>query len=478
MAVSKSINDADALLVFSVGPVLCCAPALTVETVMMPPALHKPPGTDRNNPGVFHHPLGMVSVVDLRQRFGVEESDWRSPGRMVVTEISGGHAGFMVDEIMDVMQWPQQGWGKLPALVPREVFKKTLLLKNQIHLYADFDDLYKFRESGYLRAHIAMLVEKQKQVTDIQKTHATPITQDVIIPPAEITQPVRPEPSITFSSRETIAPNPINPHRPVESSPSLQHRHVPAINQKPTGSRLTSASGASLSRHTDTAARPKTTRPVAVTRQSEVPVTAAVEKFPFAENQVELARTDASNKNASGIYLIFGILFLLLVALVLVMTSFNQDRVVVADRSATAITAPVSMPVEIEPGFEPEPGPLPVPVYQASVSQDAEGIVITIDAADELLEQKADSDSTNVIRNDETPADTALNLATPIPAAKEKIIVHVVVKGDTLWDIAKRYVRNPWRYPELAKLSNIKNPHRIYPGNKVKIIMRTAAKTE
>ncbi|MDH5327766.1 MAG: LysM peptidoglycan-binding domain-containing protein [Gammaproteobacteria bacterium] len=49
-------------------------------------------------------------------------------------------------------------------------------------------------------------------------------------------------------------------------------------------------------------------------------------------------------------------------------------------------------------------------------------------------------------------------------------IVHVVVKGDTLWDIAKRYIQNPFRYKELAKLSKIKNPHKIYPGMRVKIV--------
>ena len=58
------------------------------------------------------------------------------------------------------------------------------------------------------------------------------------------------------------------------------------------------------------------------------------------------------------------------------------------------------------------------------------------------------------------------------PLVPEKVInevVHVVVKGDTLWAIAKKYVKNPFLYPELARLSNIKNPHRIYPGNRVRI---------
>jgi hypothetical protein len=44
---------------------------------------------------------------------------------------------------------------------------------------------------------------------------------------------------------------------------------------------------------------------------------------------------------------------------------------------------------------------------------------------------------------------------------------YVVVRGDTLWSIAQRYTDSPWRWPELWNLNKdeIKNPHRIYPGN-------------
>lgn len=49
------------------------------------------------------------------------------------------------------------------------------------------------------------------------------------------------------------------------------------------------------------------------------------------------------------------------------------------------------------------------------------------------------------------------------------IITHVVKKGDTLWDIAEKYVNDPFRYPELAELSNIQNPDLIYPGDIVRI---------
>lgn len=52
-----------------------------------------------------------------------------------------------------------------------------------------------------------------------------------------------------------------------------------------------------------------------------------------------------------------------------------------------------------------------------------------------------------------------------------KRFTHVVVKGDTLWHITQRYLDNPHRYPELAKASDINNPHRIYPGDIIRIIV-------
>jgi LysM repeat protein len=59
--------------------------------------------------------------------------------------------------------------------------------------------------------------------------------------------------------------------------------------------------------------------------------------------------------------------------------------------------------------------------------------------------------------------------ANPIELAPDAPDRHVVVPGDTLWGISAKFLKDPYRWPELWKMNTeqVKNPHRIYPGQVV-----------
>lgn len=59
---------------------------------------------------------------------------------------------------------------------------------------------------------------------------------------------------------------------------------------------------------------------------------------------------------------------------------------------------------------------------------------------------------------------------TPVSAGPDEVI-HVVKKGDTLWDLANAYLKDPFRWPDVFRRNTdiVENPHWIYPGETIRI---------
>lgn len=93
---------------------------------------------------------------------------------------------------------------------------------------------------------------------------------------------------------------------------------------------------------------------------------------------------------------------------------------------------------EAEPVSEPEPEPV--------VPEAKEDEIIIIEKAEEVV-----------------PAQP------PVAEEKPKNITYKIKWGDTLWDIADTYYKNPWKYKYIARYNGIKNPDYIISGTKIVI---------
>ena len=619
-----NLENSNALLLYKVGPVLVCSPTLPVESVVLPPHLTTMPGASEAEPGVFKSLYGMVRVVDLRVRFGVDRADRKSPGQIVIAEVAGGHAGFWVDRIEDVATFPERGWSQLPSHVPKQVFGRALLQGDDIRLYADFENLYKFKSSGYLRHHIELL--KKNEIKEKEKSQSRTIerfnnksnslasmpgvkdrqadnnSNDKKLNAAPVGAPEAEQlhnKKITGYAAETA---PFRKNEINESFKPLAEKNATQQIIQSSGKQFNSKAKAAdkpFAQVKNTADDKERQRPIyhSVLNQSDASVknTGEENKTITADTRPNASQVTHADESDSGgsvfwwglaafILMLAAGLYYLQQSLFVPETEFKNavvfnDRVsdnshklsqeiwsdmdlaiddemdsegaeyhlnsatsdddlsveIEANNTGVTIvihdyedapdeeqsqTGPVSLPEQREETIKDIPRvqlataaekemadvkPLDMPVDAAIA---ADNLIQESEVAGMTMQEKTTDDAKNYVmseqaqvplksvteQSDETlqteqaigpsrlsSEQQAMNATQDngrhdvVEQVKSTTHIHVVVKGDTLWDIAERYVNNPWRYPELAKLSKIKNPDLIYPGQRVTIILNHKA---
>jgi len=140
--------------------------------------------------------------------------------------------------------------------------------------------------------------------------------------------------------------------------------------------------------------------------------------------------------------------------------AFGVQRVVRACATITALLAFGGCSM-FHRGEHPAAAPPPA-VRQAETTAAPESQTVT-----EALGDVPDEAGTTTVISD---AGSALK-----PGAPKS---YVVRRGDTLWGIANTFLRDPWLWPEIWYINpDIRNPHRIYPGDNVRLALRGDGRT-
>lgn len=563
-------QSAIALLLFRIGPVLCCAPADPVQSIIAPPKLTHPPGSTDAKPGIFYHSNHIISVNELRHRCGVTVAEREQPGRLIITLQGEAFIAYWVDEIIEVIDTPAEGWSAPPSHLPKGVFSKTLLLNEKIYLFADFANFENLPESDYLSQYIDRLAGKlpaDESGDAANELHAAPKTAsstakdtntapDKISPTATATRSSAlpadrsSETALAADSEDSsdiprIASPPLaEPQAEPEIPPADQAAIRPAstlveaqvMNANPppspelatptTDHPLPTTSSAANPGQEDEVLPPAANKPT--TSRDDANDTTETESAVEVSADTGIEQEQSSAEKSGGIKTAYlkpvpavvpeaerepqrppfpwqnlaaaVVLFITLAGIGIYYfwsssnrpvavsayqkptlvepahTALVQEKVThaeeaeVPEKTNTAREAEHSRKTESNPQQTTEAVKPDKNTYHAEINPDDKGVTIVLHSPENepVLKSSELKPTPELSRKTVRPGKFASQKKTAKPHKEE--IIHIVVKGDTLWAIAEHYVKDPYKYPTLAKFSKISNPDRIYPGNRVRIL--------
>ena len=505
------------LVTFRVGSILCCAPCLYVKSIITPPAkFTKPPGTNKTSPGIFKHGAHIVKVIDLRQKFCVAEESEK--GNLIIVIFNDESFAFWVDQIIDVFDFPSKGWSGLPAGIPKDAFIRTLVLNEKIHLYTEFEKLITIGELSYFKNH-----SQKKETTKEDPIIKQKVKKAINENPNKTT----PSPSIEKKPVPTtnLAKAELKTNTVISNTKKTPHQEIKVTEKNTRQPNLLTKRKNNEEKINKVLINP--TAPVKTTKEQQKTDDNKTLK-PTIEN-ITLTEEESSAHIFKIIFVL--LIFLAAVALYFLypsgsdLTITQKNKIVELEviedtaiddetlENAIEITYPPMLPATTESKTEETVSNNIIPQVTETKKDTVEKINphpegIKKEIADKIsphLEEIKKETTEKMSPNPEEIKKEAVDKITPHSeeikkettekmspnpeeikkeekkvvikvytpqAVKKKIkplIIHTVIKGDTLWAITKKYINNPFRYPELAALNKIKNPHRIYPGDQVQI---------
>ncbi len=502
-------------LIFKVDSFHFCAPVDNVLGIIIPPPVTKMPLTPFHVVGTFLFRDYAALAIDLRRQFGLEEFKGKA-GLFIVTQLESGIVGFWVDGVTTIVTSLKLTPCHIHFPVLHRFFKEFVLLDDEILLQTDFEMLFEADDCAVSLPGLPDVVPwtQADQSQDLEEERAAVAASSGGV---LVVDQVRPDSMLSDS--ETEAQPESEPE--VESKPEPEATPISPPAPGPKESKGVGAAGVATEKRggerkvtadssrnlTVQRARPRKEFASAPNKETRALLRASLSqgkrrqdtlpsfsgplarqaKTRLSSSSPPVSKSNAGEDSGLGWWrLVFAVIIMAVLVLMamfwwpeeegltpkfpgvkevakevarpplkrdLYLQGEAREAIVEEKVLKTAVVAPPQAPLDEPPPVSSLKGPTEL------VRVETRDFTLTIERPS-VHEQKTES------------------VILPLAAEEGSIgtdvmITHIVVKNDTLWAIANRYLGNPLEYAELARLSRIKDPHWIYPGDIIRIVKKS-----